>query len=359
MAKPAHTFLSDLTTTSTLLRETSKSIEDAASYMYPLTNDPTIVALLAHFRDMDRNLSLIESFCRISDFYKSSSEMVSLCQTLDSCREHILQLRRIAIEFDHDLKSFVRRALMGRSYYNTGQRLEQIVAGLTRDNESLATQYHKGSGLTPSRIEKDSLFGGFFKKSTKVTIPRQSTPNSEQQKPLEQAKSVPKSVPSSSDPIAPDTNIMHKSVETVIAESISYATTSAQATNLSAPKSLGLSSFDSRNHDKAYTETVPTTHETCQDDLEETEDPIEIDYDDGATTYSIDSSSDDMDTEYLQAFAHCLARDVENASNIRDISDVPSSYMSQLLRGFSWKLHEESSNPFQWGTCVTLHRQRA
>jgi hypothetical protein len=79
---------------------------------------------------------------------------------------------------------------------------------------------------------------------------------------------------------------------------------------------------------------------------------------DTATTYSLDSSTNNSNTEYLRAFAEQLAKDLKVSSISTKLSDVPPSYISEALRIFTWKLHEESTDRFQWGVSVVLNQNR-
>jgi WD40 repeat protein len=79
---------------------------------------------------------------------------------------------------------------------------------------------------------------------------------------------------------------------------------------------------------------------------------------DAETTYSIDSAPDDPKLLYIRAFAYRLAQDIKNISGLSNISDISSSYFDRVLQAFAWKLHGESSNPFQWETSVILHQKR-
>jgi WD40 repeat protein len=79
---------------------------------------------------------------------------------------------------------------------------------------------------------------------------------------------------------------------------------------------------------------------------------------DAETTYSIDSAPDDPKLIYIRVFTYRLAQDIKNISNLLNISDIPSSYFDHVLKAFAWKLHGESSNPFEWETSVILHQKR-
>jgi hypothetical protein len=83
-----------------------------------------------------------------------------------------------------------------------------------------------------------------------------------------------------------------------------------------------------------------------------------LDTSDTATTYSLDSSTNDSNAEYLQAFAEQLAKDLKVGSISTKLSNVPPSYISEALRMFTWRLHEESKDPFQWGISVALNQKR-
>jgi hypothetical protein len=79
---------------------------------------------------------------------------------------------------------------------------------------------------------------------------------------------------------------------------------------------------------------------------------------DTATNYSVESDPADSGNDYIHAFARQLAVDLEPSPGSSKLSTVPPSYISEALRLFSWKLHEESRNPFQWEISVILHRKR-
>jgi hypothetical protein len=120
------------------------------------------------------------------------------------------------------------------------------------------------------------------------------------------------------------------------------------------------SMFDSSSHGReGDSSTLPTSSGTTQLEVQTDKQTRGVEYDDARTTYSVDSAPDDLEKDYIWAFARRLLQDVESASGVTNISKIPSSYISDTLRAFSWRLHHESSNPFQWGTSVTLHRKRA
>ncbi|EXK28948.1 hypothetical protein FOMG_14802 [Fusarium oxysporum f. sp. melonis 26406] len=79
---------------------------------------------------------------------------------------------------------------------------------------------------------------------------------------------------------------------------------------------------------------------------------------DTATTYSFDTLSDDPKLQYFQAFIDQLAEDVRAATDGITLKDVGQGFLDQMLRDFAWKLHEESTNPFQLETSVIIHRKR-
>ncbi|KAH7146218.1 hypothetical protein EDB81DRAFT_947234 [Dactylonectria macrodidyma] len=76
------------------------------------------------------------------------------------------------------------------------------------------------------------------------------------------------------------------------------------------------------------------------------------------TTYSMDSILDDTKLIYLQAFSDQLSEDLVDAFNSQRTSDLKHEYLELALKTFAWKLHGESSNPFQWWASVVLHRNR-
>ncbi|KAF5644346.1 hypothetical protein F25303_5944 [Fusarium sp. NRRL 25303] len=79
---------------------------------------------------------------------------------------------------------------------------------------------------------------------------------------------------------------------------------------------------------------------------------------DTATTYSFDTLSDDPKFVYFQAFIDQLAEDVRAATDGTILQNVGQVFLDQTLRDFAWKLHEESTNPFQLETSVIIHRKR-
>jgi hypothetical protein len=80
---------------------------------------------------------------------------------------------------------------------------------------------------------------------------------------------------------------------------------------------------------------------------------------DTATDYSVESTlARSGNDEYIHAFAQQLGLDLEPVFGLNKLSTVPPLYISEALRLFSWKLHEESRNPFQWEMSVALHRKR-
>ncbi|KAF5249308.1 hypothetical protein FANTH_5389 [Fusarium anthophilum] len=79
---------------------------------------------------------------------------------------------------------------------------------------------------------------------------------------------------------------------------------------------------------------------------------------DTATTYSFDTLSDDPKFVYFQAFIDQLAEDVRAAADGAVLQNVGQGFLDQTLRDFAWKLHEESTNPFQLETSVIIHRKR-
>lgn len=79
---------------------------------------------------------------------------------------------------------------------------------------------------------------------------------------------------------------------------------------------------------------------------------------DTATIYSIETFADDPKLHYFQAFVDQLAEDVKTEAEGMVLRDLGSDYLAHALKEFAWKLHEESSNPFQLETSVIIHRKR-
>ncbi|RYP66171.1 hypothetical protein DL771_007947 [Monosporascus sp. 5C6A] len=100
-----------------------------------------------------------------------------------------------------------------------------------------------------------------------------------------------------------------------------------------------------------HAETIPRDNFNTE---AETEEYNVTDDRDAETTCSIDSAPDDSKLHYIRAFTDQLARDVSNTSSV---SDIASGYFDHGLKAFAWKLHGESSNPFQWGAAVDLYKK--
>jgi hypothetical protein len=79
---------------------------------------------------------------------------------------------------------------------------------------------------------------------------------------------------------------------------------------------------------------------------------------DTATIYSIETLADDPKLRYFQVFVDQLAEDVRTGADGMVLRDLGPDHLDHALREFAWKLHEESSNPFQLETSVIIHRKR-
>lgn len=79
---------------------------------------------------------------------------------------------------------------------------------------------------------------------------------------------------------------------------------------------------------------------------------------DTATIYSIETLADDPKLHYFQAFVDQLAHDVKTGAESVALRDLGPDFLGHALKEFAWKLHEESSNPFQLETSVIIHRKR-
>ncbi|KAL4909723.1 hypothetical protein BDW74DRAFT_173217 [Aspergillus multicolor] len=79
---------------------------------------------------------------------------------------------------------------------------------------------------------------------------------------------------------------------------------------------------------------------------------------DAETTFSTGSGIVDRQRRYIRAFIDRLSQDIKHTVERSSASDVPSSYLGSLLKVFSWKLHAESTNPFQWEASVILRQKQ-
>jgi hypothetical protein len=119
-----------------------------------------------------------------------------------------------------------------------------------------------------------------------------------------------------------------------------------------------LSVFDEESqHHGAFSSTIPTSLGTSKAEAEdETAKLGNIHAQDSGTIYSIDSAGEDL--EYALLFAHRLTQDLKTESGLPDLSTIPQTFVSDVVGAFTWRLYEESKNPFQWETSVILHRQK-
>jgi hypothetical protein len=77
---------------------------------------------------------------------------------------------------------------------------------------------------------------------------------------------------------------------------------------------------------------------------------------DSDTIFSIDAASDDL--EYILVFGQQLSYDLRNDFGVADVSKISYPVIRDALRDFTWKLYEESANPFQWETSVILRQKK-
>ncbi|KAF7550856.1 hypothetical protein G7Z17_g5427 [Cylindrodendrum hubeiense] len=91
---------------------------------------------------------------------------------------------------------------------------------------------------------------------------------------------------------------------------------------------------------------------------EESQQQTTIDDSDAETTYSIDTRSDDSTLHHLEVFAERLIKDMRPKSGDSSFQDIQAQYLDSALKEFSWRLHGESSNPFEWEASVVIHRKR-
>lgn len=115
--------------------------------------------------------------------------------------------------------------------------------------------------------------------------------------------------------------------------------------------------FDEESqHWGAFSSTLPTSHKTSKPEAEgQASKLVNLDSRDSYTIYSIDFTPEDSD--YILLFAERLKQDLKNQSGLANLSEIPSSFINNALGAFTWKLYEESTNPFQWETSTILHQK--
>ncbi|PNP55756.1 hypothetical protein THARTR1_03976 [Trichoderma harzianum] len=110
-----------------------------------------------------------------------------------------------------------------------------------------------------------------------------------------------------------------------------------------------------REAEPTYAESLHNSYPLAE---EETDEQRGVTDDcDVETTYSVDTLSDEPKLRYLQVFAEQLAKDMKQISDEFCFSNIEAEYLNPMLREFAWKLHGESSNPFQWEASVIIHKK--
>jgi hypothetical protein len=118
-----------------------------------------------------------------------------------------------------------------------------------------------------------------------------------------------------------------------------------------------IGSFAESQPNDAFSSTLPTSRGAP---IHEPEGPsgkqAEADLRDSETVYSLESAPGDE--RYISVFAHRLLCDLRRTKDNQDLSDLSPNFIVQTLKSFARRLYEESTNPFQWGTSVVLHKRR-
>jgi hypothetical protein len=146
-------------------------------------------------------------------------------------------------------------------------------------------------------------------------------------------------------------DIARKRLKTRVPPSVQSGSRSAR----SAPRTI--EAFGESQADDAFTSTLPTSQGNLANKPEQPNDKAnEHDFRDSETVYSLESAP--CEERYVTAFACRLLSDLKNKKGLKDPSSLPSAFITQTLRLFARRLCEESTDPFQWGTSVVLHRER-
>ncbi|KAH7035738.1 uncharacterized protein B0I36DRAFT_429788 [Microdochium trichocladiopsis] len=77
-----------------------------------------------------------------------------------------------------------------------------------------------------------------------------------------------------------------------------------------------------------------------------------------ATIYSTTTHDGNSQPQYIFMFANQLVQDAAGHADRSPFLDVSPGKLDELLQAFSWFLHGESDNPFQWEVSVILNRMR-
>jgi hypothetical protein len=124
------------------------------------------------------------------------------------------------------------------------------------------------------------------------------------------------------------------------------------------PRASGIAQGTDLSTGEKHESPLRFIYESEDQSILEREHTEEHEESDTATIYSIETLADDPKLRYFQVFVDQLAEDVRTGANGMILRDLGPDHLDHALREFAWKLHEESSNPFQLETSVIIHRKR-
>ncbi|KAH7079965.1 hypothetical protein BKA63DRAFT_231893 [Paraphoma chrysanthemicola] len=103
-----------------------------------------------------------------------------------------------------------------------------------------------------------------------------------------------------------------------------------------------------------YSSTRATTDDpTCT----QTSEPFDLYQADAFTGYSKELNVEDVGWDHVKVFVSRLNREVTLKDSTTNISNIPQDDLCNILRTFAGRLHEESTNPFQWLVSATLYER--
>ncbi|MBE3042410.1 hypothetical protein IMZ48_07490 [Candidatus Bathyarchaeota archaeon] len=100
---------------------------------------------------------------------------------------------------------------------------------------------------------------------------------------------------------------------------------------------------------------TPANHPGTLSDVGEDVCGYESDMD---TIYSLASQESNLNHSYIQPFLDQFSNDCPEILSDSGAPGAEPEYLEKALKEFASRLHAESSNPFQWGAAVTLHKTR-
>lgn len=105
---------------------------------------------------------------------------------------------------------------------------------------------------------------------------------------------------------------------------------------------------------RAYPSTLGTSRDPTGPRTGSSSMHKEIDNEDAETTYSVNTNMNDNVASYVQIFVQRLLGEFEADASPSLKLGIPSVELSEIIKCFAGKLHEESQTPFGWEASVSI-----